>query len=62
DNTKGQLICTNHESNLLDQEIFRQDEIWFVEKNLSGSSDLYSLCDFKEHNTKDIRKGYLSGR
>jgi uncharacterized protein len=62
DNTKGQLICTTHESNLLDQEIFRQDEIWFVEKDLSGSSDLYSLCDFKEHNTKDIRKGYLSGR
>lgn len=62
DNTKGQLICTTHESNLLDQEIFRQDEIWFVEKNPSGSSDLYSLCDFKEHNTKDIRKGYLTGR
>ena len=62
DNTKGQLICTTHESNLLDQEIFRQDEVWFVEKDLSGSSDLYSLCDFKEHNTKDIRKGYLSGR
>lgn len=62
DNTKGQLICTTHEANLLDQEIFRQDEIWFVEKDPSGSSDLYSLCDFKEHNTKDIRKGYLSGR
>ncbi len=62
DMSKGQLICTTHESNLLDQEIFRQDEIWFVEKNPSGSSDLYSLCDFKEHNTKDIRKGYLSGR
>jgi len=62
DMTKGQLICTTHESNLLDQEIFRQDEIWFIEKNPSGSSDLYSLCDFKEHNTKDIRKGYLSGR
>ena len=62
DNTRGQLICTTHESNLLDQEIFRQDEIWFVEKNPSGSSDLYSLCDFKEHNTKDIRKGYLAGR
>ena len=62
DNTKGQLICTTHESNLLDQKIFRQDEIWFVEKDLSGCSDLYSLCDFKEHNTTDIRKGYLSGR
>ncbi|MEA4866713.1 MAG: ATP-binding protein [Sphaerochaeta sp.] len=62
DNSKGQLICTTHESNLLDQEIFRQDEIWFVEKDTSGSTDMYSLCDFKEHNTTDIRKGYLSGR
>ena len=62
DTSTGQLVFTTHESNLLDQEIFRQDEIWFVEKDASGSSDLYSLCDFKEHNTKDIRKGYLSGR
>jgi hypothetical protein len=62
DATAGQLVFTTHESNLLDQEIFRQDEIWFVEKDSSGSTDLYSLCDFKEHNTKDIRKGYLSGR
>ncbi len=62
DNTNGQLVFTTHESNLLDQEIFRQDEIWFVEKDVSGSTDIYSLCDFKEHNTKDIRKGYLSGR
>jgi len=27
------LIFTTHESNLLDQEIFRQDEIWFAEKD-----------------------------
>ncbi|MCG3670622.1 ATP-binding protein [Aliarcobacter butzleri] len=60
--TKGQLIFTTHESNLLDQEIFRQDEIWFSEKDKNGSTDLYSLSDFKEHNTIDIRKGYLSGR
>ncbi|MCH3918150.1 MAG: AAA family ATPase [Spirochaetia bacterium] len=62
DTTKGQLVFTTHESNLLDQEILRQDEIWFVEKDSFGDSDLYSLCDFKEHNTKDIRKGYLEGR
>jgi len=62
-NTKGQLIFTTHESNLLDQEIFRQDEIWFAEKNEKGSTDLYSLNDFKkEHKTIDIRKGYLKGR
>lgn len=60
--TKGQLIFTTHESNLLDQEIFRQDEIWFAEKDLNGSTDLYSLSDFKEHKTIDIRKGYLNGR
>ncbi|GAB2622449.1 AAA family ATPase [Belliella aquatica] len=60
--TKGQLIFTTHESNLLDQEIFRQDEIWFAEKDINGSTDLYSLSDFKEHKTIDIRKGYLNGR
>ncbi|HMS67037.1 MAG TPA: AAA family ATPase [Saprospiraceae bacterium] len=60
--TLGQLIFTTHESNLLDQDIFRQDEIWFAEKDLNGSTDLYSLSDFKEHKTIDIRKGYLNGR
>jgi AAA15 family ATPase/GTPase len=62
ENTKGQLIFTTHESNLLDQEIFRQDEIWFVEKDDTGSTNLYSLSDFKEHKTIDIQKGYLNGR
>ncbi|MBC7553974.1 MAG: ATP-binding protein [Taibaiella sp.] len=62
ENTKGQLIFTTHESNLLDQEIFRTDEIWFAEKNLNGATKLYSLSDFKEHSTIDIRKGYLTGR
>jgi len=60
--TKGQLVFTTHESNLLDQDIFRQDEIWFAEKDKNGSTDLYSLSEFKEHKTIDIRKGYLNGR
>lgn len=60
--TKGQLIFTTHESNLLDQSIFRQDEIWFSEKDIEGATDIYSLSDFKEHKTIDIRKGYLNGR
>lgn len=60
--THGQLIFTTHESNLLDQEIFRRDEIWFAEKDRDGITDLYSLNDFNEHITKDISNGYLSGR
>jgi len=60
--TKGQLIFTTHESNLLDQSIFRQDEVWLAEKKVNGATELYALSDFKEHNTIDIRKGYLNGR
>jgi len=61
--TMGQLIFTTHESNLLDLEIFRQDEIWFAEKEKkSGRTQLYSLSEFKPRYDLDIRKGYLKGR
>ncbi len=63
DNLKGQLIFTTHESNLLDMDIFRQDEVWFAEKNReSGASQFYSLVEFKPRYDLDIRKGYLNGR
>ncbi|MDR0863352.1 MAG: ATP-binding protein [Candidatus Symbiothrix sp.] len=62
ENVKGQLIFTTHESNLLDQEILRPDEIWFAQKDIDGASKLYSLSDFKIHNTIDIENGYLNGR
>lgn len=58
----GQLIFSTHESNLLDLTIFRKDEIWFVEKDSSGNSDVYPLSDFKVHHTIDIQKGYMKGR
>lgn len=60
--TKGQIIFTTHESNLLDLDIFRQDEIWFAEKNNEGATQLYPLSDFKTRADLDIRKGYLNGR
>ena len=62
ESSKGQLIFSTHDVNLLDQEIFRQDEIWFAEKNAVGASRLYPLSDYKEHATIDIEKGYLAGR
>ncbi len=59
---KGQLIFTTHECHLLNQqELMRPDEVWFAEKH-NGSTKLYSLNDFKEHNTIDVEKGYLAGR
>ena len=62
ENVKGQLIFSTHESNLLDQSIFRADEIWFAQKDFDGSSKIYSLSDFKIHNTINIENGYLKGR
>jgi AAA15 family ATPase/GTPase len=59
---KAQLIVTTHESTLLDLNLLRRDEIWFVEKSSTGSSTLYSLEEFKPRHDLDIRKGYLQGR
>lgn len=57
---KSQLIITSHEDYLLDLELLRRDEVWFMEKNID--SKLYSLEEFKPRYDKDIRKGYFSGR
>jgi AAA15 family ATPase/GTPase len=60
--TKGQLIYTTHETMLLNQQkLMRPDEVWFVEKK-QGNSSIYSLNDFKEHNTINVVNGYLQGR
>lgn len=58
-----QLIITTHESNLMDLKILRRDEIWFVERDHKlDESKLYSLEEFKVHNTKKVVNDYLIGR
>ena len=57
----GQLIVTTHDSNLLDLELLRRDEIWFVEKDALGETHLYSLSDFPVRNDQ-IKKHYGQGR
>ena len=59
---KKQLLFTTHQTCLLDQELLRRDEIWFVEKNRDGSSDLFSLDVYKERFDKNLEKLYLNGR
>ncbi|TGX81398.1 ATP-binding protein [Palleniella muris] len=59
---KGQLIFTTHESCLLDQTIFRPDEIWFAQKDVCQSTRLYPLSDYNIHKTANIENGYLNGR
>jgi hypothetical protein len=57
-----QLIVTTHESNLLDLDLLRRDEIWFTEKREDGATKLYSLADFKVRTDLALRKHYLQGR
>jgi uncharacterized protein len=59
---ESQLIATTHESSLLDLNLLRRDEIWFVEKDKEGASKMYSLEQFKPRHDKEIRKAYLQGR
>lgn len=57
-----QLIVTTHESRLLDFDLLRRDEIWFVNKRISGESDIYSLEEYNTRFDQKIDKAYLEGR
>lgn len=57
-----QLIVTTHESRLLDFDLLRRDEIWFVNKRKSGESDIYSLEEYNTRFDQKIDKAYLGGR
>lgn len=64
ENSKNsQIIFTSHNIQLLEDKLFRRDEIWFTEKKEDGSTDLFSLADFKPKPRKDksIKNGYLTG-
>ena len=63
-NKKGaQLIFNTHDTNLLDLELLRRDQIWFAEKNSEdGSTTIYPLDDFSVRKTENVEKGYLLGR
>ncbi len=63
-NKKGaQLIFNTHDQQLLDQSLFRRDQIWFVEKDpKKGCSELFSLAEFGERKDRDILKAYQQGR
>lgn len=58
---KAQLIYTTHDTTLLDRKFFRRDQIWFVQKDEYGYSELSALSDFKIRSDASFEKDYLSG-
>ena len=59
----AQLIANTHDTNLLDLNIFRRDDIWFTESDYeSGKTEMYPLSDFSPRTSENIEKAYLLGR
>ena len=59
----AQLIFATHDQGLLDQKQMRRDQIWFVEKDGMGASNLFSLDEIKGvRKDANFQKEYLLGQ
>ena len=59
------MTFATHDTTLLDPELLRRDQIWFLEKDKYGASQLYSMWDYKKAKARkgeSMQKKYLSGR
>ena len=63
---QSQVIATTHNRDILNnKDIFRNDAIWFTEKNAFGATELYSLADFDTkviRDTTNIYRAYTAGK
>lgn len=61
--SNAQIMFITHDTNLLNLDTLRRDQIYMVEKdNDTGVSELYSLDEFSVRKKENIQKGYLQGR
>ncbi len=63
----AQIVFATHDTNLLGAGLFRRDQIWFMEKDLKGATQLYALTDFKPggktvRNDEPLEKNYIAGK
>ncbi len=61
----AQLIFNTHNTNLLSDDLFRRDQVWFVQKNRYGEGSLYSLSDFKSTEVskrEPFEENYIQGK
>ena len=61
--TGAQIIFTTHNTELLNMEVLRRDQVYLVDKDKgTGASELYSITEYSPHPDENIRKGYLVGK
>lgn len=58
----AQLIFNTHDTNLLDPDLLRRDQVWFTEKGDDGATRLFPLTDFRARKYENLQRGYLQGR
>jgi Predicted ATPases len=59
----AQLFFTTHETSILNQSVFRRDQVWFCEKDERSATQLFPLTDFSPRKNRDnLEAAYLSGR
>ncbi len=61
-NNKSQLIITTHETNMMDFNLVRQDELWLIDRDKGGKSNLVPLSKYNLRIDKILDKDYLDGR
>lgn len=63
-NKSAQFIFNTHDTNLLSNKFFRRDQIYFVNKDKFGQSNLYSLYEYDNvpRADKTLNKDYLEGK
>jgi AAA15 family ATPase/GTPase len=59
---QSQMVLTTHDIGLMDLDLLRRDELCFADKKQDGSTELYSLSDYRVRTDLKIDKGYLQGR
>ena len=63
ENKSAQLCFITHDTNLLDKDMLRRDQIYFTEKNLKSETSLYSLAEIKAvRNDASFEKDYIKGK
>lgn len=58
----AQLLFNTHDTNLLGEDLFRRDQVWFTEKTSDGATRLFPLTDFRARKYENLERGYLQGR
>ncbi len=58
----AQILATVHNTSLINSPFLRRDQVWFVEKDQHGASNLYPLTDYRTRKGDDFELGYLQGR